>query len=122
MLPLGRLRIAGRGGAALALCEGQYGLANLDLVALFELLLADALVIDIGAVGAALVTDVVAPAPIAPHRGVQARDGEIFQEDVAVSAAADGHAVFTDLKRADGVIPLAHDDHAFVLRDSRARG
>src|SRR5690348_3339130 len=72
--------------------EGEPVLADLELVAVFELLVVDAPAVDEGAVERALVLDEEVAFTLDEHR-VVAGDGDVVEEDLAVGRAADARPV-----------------------------
>src|SRR5439155_11901510 len=75
-----------------SLDEGQPVLADLELVAVLELLVVDPAAVDEGALQRALVLDEEVSVPLDEH-GVVARDCDVVEEDVAVRRAADARAL-----------------------------
>src|SRR5579859_7246954 len=102
-------------GAGLASHECQHRLPDLNLVAFLQHLLGDALAVHVRAIGAAFVTHEETPGLVAADAGMQARDRQVFEEDVALTAAADGEPVFADLEDAARLFALADDDHPRAL-------
>src|SRR5438105_7338390 len=72
--------------------EGQAVLADLELVAVLELLVVDPPPVDEGAVQRSLVLDEEMAVAL-DEDGVVARDGDIVEEDLAVGGAADARAI-----------------------------
>src|SRR5579885_1574079 len=83
-----------------SLGKDKHGLAKLNPVAFFQgegLVLGDRLPVDFRAVGAALVLQSVIAVAHTDDGGVQARDGQVFQEDIAFAAAPDAEGLFLDV-------------------------
>ena len=76
-----------------------------------RLIFIDLLTVDLGAVRATLIPERVVAIALADDRGVQARDSQIFQEDVAFTAATDAASLFAHLLDATGLFPLLDADH-----------
>src|SRR5260221_9618467 len=100
----------------LAAHERKHRLAHLDLVSLLQDVLRHLLAIHIGAVGAALVAQDEASVGLLIDGGVQTRDGQVLEENVAFAAAANRQPLLAHLEDAPWLFALAHDDHAGALR------
>ena len=95
-------------GALVAGEEDEPVLADLDLVAVLERGLLDAVAVDVGAVEAAGVLT-VKPSPARLEHRVAARDGDVVEEDVAVGVASGGDLVGVEQEPAAGARALLHD-------------
>src|SRR5579864_2717587 len=76
---------------SLAPGKDQHGLAQLNLITFLQLIglvLVDRLAVHLRAVCAAFIAQGVIAVAHTDDRGVQARDGQIFEEDVAFAAAS----------------------------------
>ncbi len=92
-------------------------MADLNLITLGEAMLADALHVHRRAIGAIFVAQDVAAGVITIDGRMQARDGQVFQENVALAAAPNAQAIFAQFIRAARLFALADDDvgHALIL-------
>jgi hypothetical protein len=109
-----------RSGAGLLLRLGfakvQHHQTDLDFISIFEHVLADALTVHVGAIGAVLITNAIGPCLIACDDGMRPRDSLVVEGNVTLAAATNGHTVlvyFEDLIR---LLALAHDQQAETLR------
>src|SRR6266508_685239 len=78
--------------------EGQPVLADLHFVPVLELGALDPAAVDVGAVQALLVVDVIAVIALHEHR-VAARDSDVVQEDLVLRPSPDAHAVTLEPER-----------------------
>src|SRR5262249_49793527 len=73
-----------------------------------------------------LIVNDVTTSLVAVDAGMQARDGEILEEDVTVATTPDGQTVLAHLVDATLLFALAHDEHAETLgtcgRGTRSAG
>lgn len=108
--------------ADLAAGEGHGRLADLDLVPFAEAVFVDALAVHRGAIRAVFVAQNVAALIITIDGGVQARDGEVFQEDIAFAAAPNAQAIFAQFIGAPWLLAFADDDIGHTRFGARTRG
>lgn len=100
----------------LASAKDQHRLTQLNFVAILQrpgLVFVNRLSVDLCAIRATLVAERVIAVPLADNRGVQARDGQIFQEDIAFAAAANAEGLFAHFVDSARLFAFfnAHDAH-----------
>src|SRR2546429_2964253 len=99
---------------ALPLQIGQLVLADLELVAVLELVRLDPAPVDVGAVEGAEVVEVEA-VPASHQQSVVTRDGHVVQEDPGVRATADRHPVPLDPEALTGPAPARANHQGAAL-------
>src|SRR5690242_4426177 len=89
--------------------KDQHGLAELDLIALLQrigLVFVDRLPVHFGAIGAAFVTQGIIARTHIDDRGVQARNRQVFEENVTFATASDAQRLLAYLIDAARLLPL----------------